>query len=103
MSCGYDEKQSFSTSIEEIDPVNFQTKVYPNPVRETSFTIDIPESFGKNAQMRIIDLANGKEILQKRTGFGTHSVSVENLTSGTYLVQIMDDVKIETHKLILLN
>lgn len=72
--------------------------VYPNPATDY-LTISNKDRL-KNLQVRIIDL-NGKVVLSKTYLESTIKIDVQNIKTGTYLVEIVASNKHEKHKIVI--
>lgn len=66
--------------------VNFSIKMYPNPSSKI-VTIELPVN--ANYNINIIDIA-GKMVMQQNASGGTNQLNISSLTSGTYLVEVID-------------
>ncbi len=71
-------------------------KIYPNPVVNGKMQIELTAS---NATIVIYDM-NGREKLNKKiTGNGIISIDVSHLSSGTYIVKVIDDESVSSKKI----
>jgi len=63
-------------------------KMYPNPASK-QVTLLLPQSADNNYTIKVTDMA-GKIVLQQKAMGGTEQLSVDKLTTGTYIVEIID-------------
>ncbi|MCZ2299372.1 MAG: DUF1565 domain-containing protein [Chitinophagales bacterium] len=63
-------------------------KMYPNPANK-QVTLLLPQSADNNYTIKVTDMA-GKIVLQQKAMGGTEQLSVDKLTTGTYIVEIID-------------
>lgn len=77
--------------------------VYPNPATTNTITIDVPEHFGRNIKIRMMEMSTGRIIQYMETSFGTFDFSLNQASSGNYIIQIISELGAESHKLILVN
>ena len=80
--------------------------IYPNPTKEDkkiNILFDIKEAASKNGNVEIFDFS-GKKVYEtsiaNKSGFSTHEVDLNRLSSGAYLVKITYGGQTETKKLI---
>nr|MDA3780710.1 T9SS type A sorting domain-containing protein [Bacteroidales bacterium] len=66
-------------------------KVYPIPINDNSFTIEIP--FNHTIQLNFKDI-NGRTILTKDLLQNTNKITLEYLADGLYFIQLLDENKI---------
>ena len=94
---GYYPSLDLSTLNTETPELQLQVKVYPNPVAEAIFITHATEQF---FEIRITDVS-GKQILQSQYQ-KEQPLSVQSLTSGTYLVTVTtrDSKQTNTYKII---
>ncbi len=85
---------NITTSIEQINAR--LTKIYPNPAT-TNLTIETPQG---NAEVIIMDLL-GKTLIKKAISRTTEQISVAELPSGIYFLEVRWNGNKETHKLII--
>ncbi|MEL7020009.1 MAG: T9SS type A sorting domain-containing protein, partial [Bacteroidota bacterium] len=80
-----------------------ETTLYPNVVRaEQPIYLSIPTELSEALTLRITSLSSGKMIAQRATRAGVQQLSFREQASGSYLVQIIADKRVETHKVIVL-
>ncbi len=71
------------------DPMIQDMRVYPNPAREGTLQVQLPELEDQAIIYRIIDLMGRQVRLQKADYFtGGIPIKVEDLTSGSYILQV---------------
>ena len=70
------------------DIVNFSIKMYPNPANK-QVTLLLPQSADISYSIKVTDMA-GKIVLQHKAAGGTEQMSIDKLTTGTYIVEIID-------------
>jgi hypothetical protein len=68
--------------------VQTSIKMYPNPANK-QVTLLLPQSADISYQIKVSDMA-GKIVLQKRTAGGVQQLRIDNLTAGSYFVEIVD-------------
>jgi len=64
-------------------------KMYPNPANK-QVTFLFPQSADISYNIKVTDMA-GKIVLQHKAAGGTEQMSVDKLTTGTYIVEIIDN------------
>lgn len=78
----------------------FKVALYPNPSRGFA-TLQIPESFGNDIQVTVIELGSGKVVRNYKMSNGTTDMDLNNLSDGMYVVQIVSEKETATKRLIL--
>jgi predicted transcriptional regulator len=69
--------------------VNNNIKMYPNPASK-NVTIELPQNNGVgNYHINVTDIA-GKVVMQVKANGGTQQLNIEQLMTGTYLLEIID-------------
>ncbi|MCZ2223175.1 MAG: fibronectin type III domain-containing protein, partial [Chitinophagales bacterium] len=65
-------------------------KMYPNPASK-QVTLELPQTADNNIvyNIKITDLA-GRIIMQQKINAGTHQLTIDKLTTGTYFVELID-------------
>ncbi|MCZ2298113.1 MAG: T9SS type A sorting domain-containing protein [Chitinophagales bacterium] len=63
-------------------------KMYPNPANK-QVTFLLPQSADISYNIKVTDMA-GKIVLQHKAAGGTEQMSIDKLTTGTYIVEIID-------------
>ncbi len=65
-------------------------KLYPNPANK-QVTIELPQTADNTItyQIKVTDIA-GKIVMEQKQLSGTHQLSLDKLTTGTYLIEITD-------------
>ena len=63
-------------------------KMYPNPANK-QITFLLPQSADISYSIKVTDMA-GKIVLQHKAAGGTEQMSIDKLTTGTYIVEIID-------------
>ncbi len=65
-------------------------KMYPNPASK-QVTLELPQAADNNIvyNIKITDLV-GRIIMQQKVNAGTHQLTIERLTTGTYFVELID-------------
>ncbi|MCW5905836.1 MAG: T9SS type A sorting domain-containing protein, partial [Chitinophagaceae bacterium] len=71
--------------------VNNMIKMYPNPANK-QVTLQLPQTADNNIvySIKVTDLA-GKIVMQQKANGGTHQLTIDRLTTGTYFVEIIDN------------
>ena len=77
--------------------------VYPNPATTNTITIVIPEHFGRNIKIRVMEMSTGRIVQTMETSFGTSDFNLHQAPSGNFIIQIISELGAESHKLILVN
>jgi hypothetical protein len=79
----------FNRTIEPVYVTNM-IKMYPNPANK-QVTLQLPQSADNSIvyQIKVTDLV-GKVIMQEKANGGTTLFNIDRLTTGTYLVEIID-------------
>ena len=62
--------------------------MYPNPANK-QITFLLPQSADISYNIKVTDMA-GKIVLQHKAAGGTEQMSIDKLTTGTYIVEIID-------------
>ena len=75
------------TSIAEIQSVDYDLKIYPNPVENGKINFEIIDD--EITEIRLINIA-GKEVLVRKINFGTSKARLElhDVPNGIYLVRV---------------
>jgi len=79
------------------------SEIFPNPATTNTITIDVPEHFGRNIKIRMMEMSTGRTVQFMETSFGTFDFSLNQAPSGNYIIQIISELGSESHKLILVN
>ncbi len=74
--------------------------VFPNPSNGSYVTVRVPENFGTDARIRIID-ANGRVIATRAVTAGRNQLSLEDLYNGTYTVQVIGATETQNLRLLI--
>ncbi|MCW5905609.1 MAG: T9SS type A sorting domain-containing protein [Chitinophagaceae bacterium] len=77
----------FNRTVQEVYVQNL-IKMYPNPANK-QVTIELPQENNISYTIKITDVA-GKVVMQHRTNGGTQQLSIGELMTGTYFVEIID-------------
>jgi hypothetical protein len=78
------------------------SEIFPNPVASGSLHVSIPEHFGSDATIRVIEMSSGKQISEVVGGTGRVALDINALVSGTFIVQIRAKDSVESHKLVVI-
>ncbi|MCC6634837.1 MAG: T9SS type A sorting domain-containing protein [Chitinophagaceae bacterium] len=78
----------FTKRIVEPSIVNNNIKMYPNPANK-QVTLLLPQIADINYNIKVTDMA-GKIILQQSRAGGYKQLNIEKLSTGTYIVEIID-------------
>ncbi|HNJ57933.1 MAG TPA: T9SS type A sorting domain-containing protein, partial [Chitinophagaceae bacterium] len=78
----------FTKRIVEPSIVNNNIKMYPNPANK-QVTLLLPQIADINYNIKVTDMA-GKIILQQNRAGGDKQLNIEKLSTGTYIVEIID-------------
>ena len=92
------------TSVNEIAEQAAEMSIYPNPAKD-QFKIETSAFANGNLQLTMTDL-QGKMVLSQKIGFVKNkpiSVQTNDLPSGIYLVQLSQNEKVVTEKLVITN
>jgi len=86
---------SFNRTIQP-EYVSNVIKLYPNPANK-QVTIELPQTADNTItyQIKVTDIA-GKIVMEQKQLSGTHQLSLDKLTTGTYLIEITDSKGIKT-------
>ncbi|GGF09478.1 LamG-like jellyroll fold domain-containing protein [Flavobacterium limi] len=71
-------------------------KIYPNPAKDK---VNINIQNATNVELRVYNL-NGNTVLSEKLNTATNSVSIENLTTGTYFFKVISNEGTSTTKVI---
>jgi len=75
--------------------------IYPNPIHNGNVTVEIPENLSGNIQLKLYDISG--RLLWNGNAQGTDkyaSIDMTNLAAGMYQIQLTNDDKIFTSKVI---
>ncbi|MCI4668514.1 MAG: T9SS type A sorting domain-containing protein [Bacteroidia bacterium] len=90
-----------ATGVEKVDVFYNTLKVYPNPSANQDLTVEMPSA--KPATLRLFHL-NGQLVAEKETSFGKETIlSTAKLNNGTYYLQVAQDGKYYTQKVVINN
>lgn len=100
-SLGYEDVTD-QMDVENFDQNN-SFSIYPNPARDRNINLLFEDNRGKKALVEVYDLVGRKlkSIQLDANGFSNHSLNLENLSAGTYLVKFQSGNFQTTKKLIL--
>ena len=88
-------------SSEEISLPQQESKVYPNPTFDKQVTVEISATFGTEVEIRVFEFGTGKLLSIQQANSNNQVVNFKQLPAGTYLLQVISQDKIESHKVIL--
>lgn len=74
-----------TTSVKD-NPVEANTSIYPNPGKD-QFTITIPQEFGNETVVTVMDALGQTLFAKTYNGFGNKEMNLTGLPSGKYLVR----------------
>ena len=86
--------------IEDITTNGSGIVVYPNPSQGTA-NIDIPQTFGTDIRVTVIELGSGKIVKDFTAGAGNNQVQFNGMANGIYIIQVVSETTSSTHRLIL--
>jgi polyhydroxybutyrate depolymerase len=75
------------TGIEHVNELHFETKIYPNPVKNS---LNISWENGNVSSVRLVNLLGEEIQIIKVGGASQKVISTENLSKGIYFVEILD-------------
>jgi Secretion system C-terminal sorting domain len=75
------------TAIPDIDVLNQQVKIFPNPVMNKLIILTKANTI--NQTIRLFDI-NGKQLLQLNNTAGTMEINMENFSAGLYILWVTD-------------
>ena len=93
------ESQMWPTAVNDLESVGIQVDIYPNPSNGRDITIASDYFTGKNVTAKILEVATGRSIQVLRLTSVKNVVSLNNLNSGIYLIQVNTDDNISSYKL----
>ncbi|WP_170134747.1 choice-of-anchor Q domain-containing protein, partial [Marinirhabdus gelatinilytica] len=94
------EAQDILLDVEEISNNGSGVVVYPNPSYGEA-TIAIPQTFGTDIRVTVIELGSGKIVKDFTASTGNNQVQFNGMASGVYIIQVVSDGATSTHRLIL--
>lgn len=96
----YEEQQECATAgVEEFDLAS-NSMVYPNPSLDGLFNLDLALNHGTGATISIYEIGTGKLVKSMTADSMNVQIGVDNMSTGTYVMQIVSDNATETHKLV---
>ena len=96
------EAQDILLSIENVGDTANGIVIYPNPSSGRA-TVEIPQAFGSNVQITIIELGSGKIVNNLTTSFGATDLNLRGMANGVYIINVTSEGVTSTHRLILAN
>ena len=92
---------SNTTSINQSAATNWTVNLYPNPA-ETTAIIDVQLSVSADVQIRLVNVTGQllETVNYSATQSIQHTVNVQDLPSGVYMVQILADKETTTRRLV---
>lgn len=75
-------------------------KAYPNPIINRQLTLDLPESYGDNCLINILD-AEGRLCLTQQVGSGINLIELSCLPAGLYILHVTNGKSNESIKVVL--
>lgn len=97
----YEAQETCALATESIVAANSKSRIYPNPAVNGSFNVLLAESHNESASITIYELATGKLIKTAAAEHMQMQIDVTNLSSGTYIIQIVSDATAETQMVII--
>ncbi len=94
------EAQQILLNVQDISKVDTGIAIYPNPSNGVA-TVAIPETFGTNISVTVVEVGSGKVVNQFKTSFGATRIDFGGMANGVYIVQITSGSATSTHRLIL--
>ena len=94
------EAQDILLSIDGVAEVGSDIVVYPNPTQGQSI-VRIPNTFGENITITIVELSSGKIVQQLDAYNGTYPIDLFGLANGVYILNIVSDENVASRKLIM--
>ncbi|HEY0091328.1 MAG TPA: choice-of-anchor Q domain-containing protein, partial [Flavobacterium sp.] len=76
------------------------TAIYPNPSVGGFVNVAIASNFGSDINGKIIEIGSGKTVLEFKPTTANSQISLDNIASGLYVVQLTSEISTENHKLI---
>ena len=96
----YEEQEVCSTAgVNEFDLAN-KSLVYPNPSLDGLFNLDLAANHGAGTTISIYEIGTGKLVKSITADSMNVQIGVDNMSTGTYVMQIVSDNATETHKLV---
>jgi hypothetical protein len=74
--------------------------VYPNPSKGIA-TAAIPQEFGTDIQITVMEMGSGKIVKDFRTGPGDTQLDFSGMANGMYIIRITSQNASATHRLVL--
>lgn len=96
----YEEQQECATAgVKEFDLAS-NSMVYPNPSLDGLFNLDLALNHSTGATISIYEIGTGKLVKSMTADSMNVQIGVDNMSTGTYVMQIVSDNATETHKLV---
>lgn len=87
-------------SIDEFVELLSNTRLYPNPVLNGQVNLQIPSEYNSEVAIRIFEIGSGKLVYSQKGNTGVNTISVNNLSVGTYVVQLVQEDTVRNIKMI---
>lgn len=84
--------------IEELTEGKEGIILYPNPAKGI-LNIILPAQINQNSRVNIYDNTGKLMLTQRLTGFTTHTLNIQNLNAGMYIVQLVSNQQVFTSQL----
>ena len=97
----YESQEACSLDTEDFAASAVRSIVYPNPSNSGVFNIELAQNHGDNAGVAVYDLGTGKLVMEMKADAMATALNMEELASGTYVMQIVSDFATETHKIVI--
>ncbi len=94
------EAQDILLAIDDVSNSGSGIVIYPNPSQGLA-NIDIPQTFGSDIRITVIELGSGKIVKDFAAGAGNNQVQFNGMANGVYIIQIVSEAASSTHRLIL--
>ena len=94
------EAQDILLAIDDVSNSGSGIVIYPNPSQGLA-NIDIPQTFGSDIRITVIELGSGKIVKDFTAGAGNNQVQFNGMANGVYIIQIVSEAASSTHRLIL--
>lgn len=89
--------------IESIIAASSKSLLYPNPSKNGSVQLNIPESVTLEVNISVIEIGSGKIVLSQTGKSGLNILKTDGLNSGMYVVRLVSDRNVESLKMLVAN
>ena len=96
----YEAQEACALGVDDFTLAN-KSMIYPNPSVNGIFNLELVQDHGTGADIKVYEIGTGKLVKEVQAESLSVELGMENLASGTYVMQIVSDTATETHKLVI--